>query len=131
MKKVSIYLEKIKYEANTLQASVMSKTRLLLPPQSLPSHSLSCLWRSYQYISFLPQVCAIVAPPEGLPLTTSLRIAVLLIAVVLVLLQLCFWRIRWKFLDISISIPTPPTWPKNSTAVTSAPSLCQTEPCRQ
>lgn len=41
----------------------------------------------------------------------------------------CFWRIRWKFLEISMSIPIPPTWPMNSTAVTSAPRRCQTEPC--
>ncbi|PAV58675.1 hypothetical protein WR25_10057 [Diploscapter pachys] len=27
-------------------------------------------------------------------------------------------------------MPIPPMWPRNSTAVTSAPSLCQTEPCK-
>lgn len=41
----------------------------------------------------------------------------------------CFCRMRWKFLEISMSIPIPPTWPVNSTAVTSAPRRCQTDPC--
>ena len=40
----------------------------------------------------------------------------------------CFLRILWKFLDTSISIPIPPTWPRNSMHVTWAPSLCHTEP---
>lgn len=43
----------------------------------------------------------------------------------------CFCRMRWKFLDISISMPIPPTWPRNSTAVTLEPSRCQTDPCKR
>ncbi len=35
---------------------------------------------------------------------------------------------RWNCFETSASIPTPPTWPRNSTAVTSAPSRCQTDP---
>lgn len=46
-------------------------------------------------------------------------------------LRPCFCRMRWKFLDISMSMPIPPTWPKNSTAVTLEPSRCHTDPCRR
>lgn len=41
----------------------------------------------------------------------------------------CLVRDRWMVLDISMSIPKPPTWPKNSTRVTSEPSRDQTDPC--
>lgn len=40
----------------------------------------------------------------------------------------CFWRIRWKFLATSKSIPMPPMFDKNSTQVTSDPYLCHTDP---
>lgn len=45
-------------------------------------------------------------------------------------LRPCFCRMRWKFLEISMSMPIPPTWPRNSTAVTFAPRRCHTDPCR-
>lgn len=45
-------------------------------------------------------------------------------------LRPCFCRMRWKFLEISMSMPIPPTWPRNSTAVTLAPRRCHTDPCR-
>lgn len=45
-------------------------------------------------------------------------------------LRPCFCRMRWKLLDISMSMPMPPTWPRNSTAVTLEPRRCHTDPCR-
>ncbi len=66
---------------------------------------------------------------------TSILPSGLLVAPMTLVLSLnfnpCFWRIRWKFLEISMSMPIPPTWLRNSTAVTLAPSLCHTDPWKQ
>ena len=41
----------------------------------------------------------------------------------------CFSSIFLVVFEISASMPGPPIWPRNSTTVTSDPSLDQTEPC--
>ena len=40
----------------------------------------------------------------------------------------CFSKIFLVVFEMSASIPGPPIWPRNSTTVTSAPNLDQTEP---
>lgn len=40
----------------------------------------------------------------------------------------CLARDLWRLVEISMSMPTPPTLPKNSTQVTCAPSLSHTDP---
>lgn len=69
-------------------------------------------WSSTYDTSILPS--GLLVAPRTLVLSLNLRP--------------CFCRIRWKFFEISMSMPIPPTWPKNSTAVTLEPRRCHTDP---
>lgn len=95
------------------------------------SHLFTCIsWTKHVHLNFsnFTSSCFWFLTPSMATLILSPTLVALVTLVSNLNFSPCFWRIRWKFLATSKSIPMPPMFDKNSTQVTSDPYLCHTDP---